>query len=98
VLARGKARREEVALAPARVPVMMIAEPDDGRPPHLRRRAGFLLEDRNESFAIFSHACLGDAVEETGDAGLRLPGLQFRHGEFIADTGTRTGNMRRARE
>src|SRR5690606_31895321 len=54
-LARAEAGAAHVALVPAGVLVVIAAIADDRRPPHARRLAGDLAEQRVEHFRVGAH-------------------------------------------
>src|SRR5690349_18212773 len=82
---RGCARREacdtDFAFVPARVAIMVAAEPDDGGSPHLRRLTGDVLHQRDELMTVLALALICDFVDELQRidlGGLRLR-FVFRH-------------------
>src|SRR5687768_832642 len=80
LLSRGEPGQEPIELAPALVPVPVIAEPDDARAPHLRFRSRRFLHDLNDGETILTTRLVVDGIEEIANARSRWFRLELGHG------------------
>src|SRR2546425_11737015 len=83
-LAWTEANDTDCAGMPRVVGVMIGAEADNGRAPHLRFPARGLLEKLQERFGVFPASVVLNSGDEVLDADLRRLGLGFGFGHVLS--------------